>query len=59
MVLFVALIEVVAIYGMIIAFKVLSPVEVNVETVEVSENTNTAIVETVESNEATTDTVAE
>lgn len=51
MVLFVALIEVVAIYGMIIAFKVLAPVEANVETVEVADTANTAIVETVESNE--------
>jgi hypothetical protein len=53
MVLFVALIEVVAIYGMIVAFKVLAPVEANVETVEVVDAQPIAIEETVESSETT------
>ncbi|MFC1797839.1 hypothetical protein ACFLY2_01405 [Patescibacteria group bacterium] len=49
MVLFVALIEVVAIYGLIIAFKVLAPVDADaMENAHVVETEATAIVETVE-----------
>ena len=49
MVLFVALIEVVAIYGLIISFKVLAPVDAEaLENTHVSDADTTAVVETVE-----------
>ncbi|MBT4633157.1 hypothetical protein HOB94_04215 [bacterium] len=52
MVLFVALIEVVAIYGLIIAFKVLSPVDADaMEKVHTTDANKTVIEETVEGTE--------